>query len=459
MMPRPITILLSLAPAACTPSPEVDPGPESASSEPAEATAPTNRVEIPASVRSNLGITFAEVELRSVAQTIRVPGAFELEPRARREYRMALPGRVQLVVDEYEQVEAGRVLFRFQSPAWPELLHEIIIGEQSIDTARSEIDVGQAKIAEADRNLELTRQRIAVLTGADFKNADLELQAAELEASLPRLKAELELARTRLSNARRTREHALERAATAAGIPQEELTAEVQIDGAGVPAYTTIDWIDVRAVQAGVVESLAVTDGAYVEAPNAVLSLIDPNQVRFRALALQADLQKLAQASDARIVPPASPSTPIDAGIAATMAIGLDANPEDRTVSLLATPMDADGGGVRPAWMRPGVSAFLEVVIKSTDAPALAVPRSAVVRDGLIHVLFRRDPADPNKAIRLEADLGISDGRWVVLNSGVMRGDEVVLEGVYELKLATQQSGASSEGGHFHADGSHHGDH
>jgi hypothetical protein len=40
-----------------------------------------------------------------------------------------------------------------------------------------------------------------------------------------------------------------------------------------------------------------------------------------------------------------------------------------------------------------------------------------------------------------------------------MRGDEVVLSGAYELKLAMQQSGAAQAGGHFHADGSFHGDH
>lgn len=46
--------------------------------------APSNRVDIPESVRRNLGITFAQVESRPVAQTIRVPGQFELLPEARR---------------------------------------------------------------------------------------------------------------------------------------------------------------------------------------------------------------------------------------------------------------------------------------------------------------------------------------------------------------------------------------
>ena len=135
------------------------------------------------------------------------------------------------------------------------------------------------------------------------------------------------------------------------------------------------------------------------------------------------------------------------------MTVGLEAHPEERTVTLIATPEESAD------WIRPGVSAFLEIVVAGTERPALAVPRSAVVQDGLTHVVFRRDPADPNRVIRVEADLGVSDGLWVVLQSGVMRGDEVVLDGAYELKLATQQGGASQQGGHFHADGSFHGDH
>jgi hypothetical protein len=100
------------------------------------------------------------------------------------------------------------------------------------------------------------------------------------------------------------------------------------------------------------------------------------------------------------------------------------------------------------------VSAFLEISTDSSEAAELAIPLSAVVRDGLTSVIFRRDPSNPDKAIRLEADLGINDGHWVSINSGVREGDEVVLDGVYQLLLAT--SGSTPKGGHFHADGTFH---
>ena len=149
-------------------------------------------------------------------------------------------------------------------------------------------------------------------------------------------------------------------------------------------------------------------------------------------------------------VPPQSPGMSINDAVQATMTIALEAHPLERTFTLLAAPQEA------APWIRPGISAFLEIVVESTDAPALAIPRSAILQDGLTHVFFRRDPNDPNKAIRVEADMGVSDGRWIVLNSGVMRGDEVVLAGAYELKLAFEQSGTPQAGGHMHADGTFH---
>ena len=428
--------------------------PQSNSAEQEEAAAaPTNRIDIPATVRSNLGITFAKVERRRVDSTIRVPGAFELQPLARHEYRLSLPGTVHLAVDQYQKVEPGDLLYRFRSPQWPEIQHEIIVGEQEIQSALAEIQVAQARIDEADRRLVIMRERLSSLTGADIRNADLEGQAAEMEASLPRLRAELRLAETRLANGERTREHALHRASAASGISEEILSAEVQHQGRTELAYRTIDWIEVRATEPGVVETLAITDGSFADAPSLVLSTVDPSKVRFRAMALQSDLGRLGETSGGRIVPPSTPGIALTDGVDASVSIGLEAHPEQRTVTLLATPAETR------VWMRPGFSAFLEVVAESSGGPALAIPRAAIVKDGITHVFFRRDPQDPNKAIRVEADMGVDDGRWVAINSGITLNDEIVLNGAYELKLASQQSGVAQKGGHFHADGTFHGEH
>jgi non-ribosomal peptide synthetase component F len=126
------------------------------------------------------------------------------------------------------------------------------------------------------------------------------------------------------------------------------------------------------------------------------------------------------------------------------------ADPATRTITIFATPTEAP-----PPWARPGVVVSLEIA-PSNAAAELSIPKAAILRDGLKHVFFRRDPSNPDRAIRLEADLGADDGRFVAIRSGVRDGDEVVLAGAYQLMLAS--SGSAQRGGHYHADGTFHAD-
>ena len=421
--------------------------------EAASPATPPGVVEIPPTVRSNLGITFATVEKRSVANTLRLPGSFEVDPLARHEYRQMLPGRIEFAVSQYDHVEPGQVLYRFVSPQWPELQHEILEAEQAIAAAEASIKVAEALEQEARARLDSARQRVEALASAEVRRAELGATVAELEAAMPRVAAETKLARTRLGNARSQHEHAVHRAAVATGLDEATLTETVEHEGEQRPRYRAVEALEVKATEAGIVESLATTNGAYVEAPGLVLTTTDPTRLRFRATALQDDLSRINTDAPASIVPPSTRGTSANAALPADVVVGLEAHPEQRTVALVARPEES------AIWARPGVSGFLEVTVDSTTAPRLAIPESAVVRDGLVDVFFRRDANNPNRATRVEADLGASDGRWIVVNSGVRLGDEVVLDGVFELKLATASAGTQQEGGHFHADGAFHESH
>jgi hypothetical protein len=393
--------------------------------------AATNRIDIPATVRSNLGITFAKVERRQVSDTLRVPGSFELKPLAKHEYRLLLPAQVRFEIDELDEVKPGTLLFRFQSPQWLDL--------------QSRINLAVAGYEQATLKYEALTARIEALAKADFKRADLESEATVLNAELSGRKAELNAALTTATNILNTyggpRENAL--------MP-DDLLAPVELNGRKVSRYQSIDWIEAKAIEPGIVASLAITDGSFVDETTLVLTTIDPTNLRFRALGLQSDLAKFHRAPAAQIVPHQGNGGNLNDSIPAKLTLGIDAHPSERTMTLFANPQEP-----RP-WVRPGVSAFLEVVTATTGGPVLAIPRSAVVKDGIVHVFFKRDPMNPNKAIRVEADLGLDDGRWVEIKSDLGPKDEVVLQGAYELKLSSSQSGTSQKGGHFHADGAYH---
>jgi hypothetical protein len=159
-------------------------------------------------------------------------------------------------------------------------------------------------------------------------------------------------------------------------------------------------------------------------------------------------MAKFHDGQQGMIVPPQGASVDLQNTIPCIVTLGFQGTAAERTIPLYATPE------ILPAWAKSGVSAFLEIYIDGAQSAELAIPRSSVVRDELTLIIFRRDPANPDRVIRVEADLGIDDGRWVVINSGVKPGDEVVLDGAYQLMLAG--SGKPAQGGHFHADGTFH---
>ena len=433
----------------------------------------SNRVSIPSAVRSNLGISFVKVERRRIEQTLRVPGQFEYLPTARREYRTMLPGRVELLVQQFDVVEEGAPLYRIDSPGWRDMQQQLAEAESAIHrlTTRLEsfgplmeahdrheqslvdsVSVWTERVTQLESIREAGGGRVgefaearATLTSARADLADVQEKKAEQIAARADTSAGLDAARSRLH-------YLLDAASSVVGIDRAALTVRSQSAADPHPAWAAIDTIEVRATESGVVESLGLTNGSWADEKSAVMTIVRPHQLRFHASGLQSDLGVLRDGLDARIVPP-TPTTsgravPLQDTMSGTIALGLQGDAADRTVGLYVVPESLS------SWARPGVSAQLEIVTDSTVGADLAIPLAAVQKDGLTPVIFRRDPDNPNEAIRMEADLGSNDGRWVAVHSGLRDGDEIVLDGAFQLMLAT--SGSIEKGGHFHADGTFH---
>jgi cobalt-zinc-cadmium efflux system membrane fusion protein len=397
-----------------------------------------------------------------------VPGHFELLPAARHEHRVPVAGRVEVLVAPLQPVAQGDLLFRLDSPEWRRVQREL--GELATATTVTEARLQSMRPVEAAHraheeslqeaiavmesrvdNLEQTRASVGgqaqELAAARVQLAQVRAELAEVaekhaetDALLAELQANLAASRDRFALA-------LEAAATLASMSPGALLAET--GDARVPAWRRITAIEGRAQAAGIAEKLPVATGVWVETGALVLTVTDVTRVRFRARGLQSDLGRLRDGLPSRVVPPHG-GADAEAALPGALLLGVEADPAQRTIDLFVQP--AAGA----AWARPGVAGFLEVETEGSAQPELAVPLAAVLQDGLQKVLFRRDPADPDQVIRIEADLGLDDGRWVEVRSGLRDGDAVVQQGAYELMLAS--SGSAARGGHFHADGSFHPD-
>lgn len=366
------------------------------------------------------------------------------------------PGRVNLQVKQFQSVEPGTLLLTLDSPQWRDLQHEAVEADGQIRIAQAALDVAVAQKAETEQAASFLRRRIAGLAEAQLRNVELEAQLADLENRLPRLQAEIQARHVEFEESKEHYRSRLNTLASLGGLAVAQLMEPVDdlpggTDHDSHPRWRTLSQLEIRADIAGLVDTIDVTNGGWIETGALALTIVDPTAIRFRAHALQSDMGRLQNDQRALIVPPQGGTFDMQAGIEATLTVGFRGSPSERTIPLYAVP------NAQPAaapWVKPGVSAFLEVFVGGSADPELAIPTSAVVRDGLVPVIFRRDPADPDKVIRLEADLGTNDGRWIVVSSGVRESDEIVLNGAYQLMLAS--SGTSARGGHFHADGTFH---
>lgn len=438
-----------------------------------DAALSTNRVAVPSTVRRNLGITFVTVERRKVEETLRFPGRFEYQPSAQRSVTTMLPGRITLLIEQFARVETGTPLYRLDSSAWRDHQKNIANAQATTNemqaTLASMAPLHEAHQRHADTlqiSIDTWANRLATLESiraagggqsGDLAFAQASLASAQTDLAEVReqdavLEATATTTQARLNAARENVALLLESAAAILGTTVAQLTEITNGASGEAPRWRTISSIQVNATMNGVVASIDATDGAWLDAHERVLELVQPERLRFHAEGLQSDLGVLRTGQRVRIVPPRATTSAGAIQLTDTMGgvleLGLIGDAERRTVNLYVTPESL------ATWARPGVAAQLEVVVGDSGTTELAVPLGAIQHDGLDRVIFRRSPDNPNEAIRLDADLGRDDGRWIEVLSGLRDGDEVVLDGGFQLMLAT--SGSRQAGGHFHADGTFH---
>jgi multidrug efflux pump subunit AcrA (membrane-fusion protein) len=412
-----------------------------------------SRIAIPETTRQNLGITFVKVEKRPVQGLVRLPGQFELRSKARREYHTMLSGRVDLLVDQYQVVEAGDPLFHLDSPEWQKMQNDLVAAYNAQRRSHADVAVAEARLEEQRQAAAFLEQRIAKLAEAQVRQVELEAELAQATNALPRLQAELDAAHVAFDSAHTRYDVMVSTAASVTGIPREELDPESDHHehmSGPQPRWRTVSRLTIRAEAPGIIDHIAATNRGWLETGDLVLDTINPTALRFHADALQTDIELFENGQPARIVPPPGGSIALQDTIDGNITVGFQAHPEERTIPIFLVPSRL------PRWAKAGMTAYLEVIVDGDSEAVPAIPEAAIVRDGLEKIFFLRDGHHPDEVIRVVAHLGASDGRWIEVRNPVHAGDEVVLGGVYPLMLATAGSSEIQPGGHFHADGTFH---
>jgi len=464
-----------------------------------EAMAPvTNRIDIPPEVRQNLGITFAKVERRAVASTLRYPGTFELDPAARRVHGALLAGEVIAKVAINDTVKVGDLLATIRSPQASEMAKELTSANAAITEANGNIDVLTAKIPEAEAEMaaamanaelsekelaahrlqtkaakettEFWQSRIKELAEQREKGLAVADQLAEAKAKFREAnEREYELATgetlIKVGKARHLNDadiatkrrgqidhqlKALRELHTAAIAKRDaelkHVAAVMQVENL-TPEAMLQGVIEVKAASAGIVTQ-AVNSGQWVSAGETVATVMEPSALRLRFQVPVSDLARVESASASTFSPISDrPNSSVVTPVEGALRILRSETTAPGTVDAIIIPHAPFG------WGLIGLVARAEIVVAG-GSPRIAIPMRATIRDGLEVIAFVRDPNNPDRVIRQPVVLGANDGVWAVADTGVGPNDEVVLDGIYELKLTG--GGKAEAGGHFHADGTFH---
>lgn len=198
--------------------------------------------------------------------------------------------------------------------------------------------------------------------------------------------------------------------------------------------------IALRAPVAGEVLEVNARPGAFVRSGDRVFRIAAPASRWLEVRVPERFAGGLQHASGAWLELDGRGTVVLDDDTGARVVqVGAAIDPDSRTASVTIeypTEVGPSTVGAR----------FAAQVFKAASRPMLAIPRSAVIDDGGVDVVFVQTGGEA--FVRRPVQLGIRDGAWAEVRNGVSAGERVVSEGAYYVKLA---AAGGEEIGHGHA--------
>jgi len=348
------------------------------------------------------------VTKRRLVERVRVPAMATARPGSLAQVMTPLAGRVlapsgQALPTVGDRVEKGQTLALLQ-PSFSEL---------AVRFAEAEAEVTRARLAV--EQAELTFKRTEKLAAAEAKSGR-ELQEADFT---------LKSAQARLA------------AAQSLQATYRQASATPPTGGTAQPA------IELKSPIAGVItDERRTPDGEHVTADTLLFTVLDNASVFIEAKVPEASMAKLSAAKGASYELPgeAGKFTSVAEASGRLVFSGLQVDAATRTVPLI---YEVQNPGSR---LRVGQWLYLHVETQRAE-DAVAVPDSAIVEEGSQLVAFVQVSGETFQ--KRELTLGIRDGNWVQVLSGLSEGERIVTKGAMAIRLAAASNVIPAHG-HAH---------
>ena len=378
--------------------------------------------EVPAETAQYLGLAVEQVEYRSIAQVIHIPGRIEALPAHRYAVAVRVAGQVIAITKNVgEPVKTGEVLARLESPDFARNRYDVRKLES--DVLRLRLDQARAKAegsrlgsdvvaARAKQTLATSEvERAQSLRGRGIAERDVlqrEAEQAIAVAEVKRIETSILLSGEEVAN--------LDEQAKALTLSRAALLAISNVP-ADLPMGSDLDaTYEIRAQADGVVVDRQAELGMWVPVGQTLLTVADYRQVQVEGEAIEAQIPHLRNTAGkaARIH---TDGGTVASGTVVWLAPEVD--PVKRTAHLRIDVDNADGQLFGGQWVDAAV-------VVENKPQVIAVPKAAIVFDGPAPYVYIKDGETYQ---RHPVALGIQDDQYIEITAGALPGDSVVIHG------------------------------
>lgn len=324
------------------------------------------------------------IEARPFSITVPVTGT--LVSSARVDVKAETIGRLlKFPKEEGQRVSAGEVV------AWVDNENQRLAAQQADSAVQvAEAALARARVADSHGHTELERARNLVKSGGI---TDKDLKAAELAEQDAR--AQVALYEAQLAQARAAAD-----------------TARKHVRDA-----------EIHAPVSGEIQKKFINPGAYVEAPTAVMTIVDNSRLELESLVASADLAPIRPGQDVSFTVNSYPGAPFRGRV---IEINPAVEAESRSAKVRIKVDNADGR------LRSGM--FVQgAILTGVESRAIVVPSAAVYRDDRSSKQAFVYVVDNEKAARRPVRIGREKDSTLEIAEGLKPGDLLVAEQSIEL--------------------------
>ena len=327
-----------------------------------------------------------------------------------------------------DRVEAGQAVAAVQPPLAGSDVLAFISNQNQIQTMRVDLTV---KGAEADATA--AKSRLELAHAEHVLERTLELFARKAKSA-----REVEESRFAVRQAKATLDTAESLKKTYA-----DTLATLTTNSAGNDFKDSLPRVELRSPISGTIVEIKGTVGEFVQPDEAIFTVVDTTRVFIEAKVPEVDTGRLAASMGALYETPGAPGVFHD--ITAEnggrfVFLGPRVDPRTRTVPLVYEVRNPDGT------LRLGmaVNVYAQTALVEN---ALALPNSSLVDEDGRSIAYVQVSGETFEKRDLE--LGIRDGEFVQVLSGLSEGERVVTKGAYSIRLASVSSVIPAHG-HAH---------